>query len=130
MDARVQTFLDKVKVMADKTGRSVGRAADATSKKASELASATRIRLLMFDLNTECDVLYKDIGKMVYDLHRGEEVSSEEMDAKIAAVDEKQSKLAALRDELNGMKSVVICPQCGKQCSKEDSFCSSCGGTL
>lgn len=130
MDAKVQTFLDKVKVMADKTGRAVSRAADATGKKAGELASATRINLQIFDLNTECEVLYKEIGKMVYDLHKGEEVSNDEMDAKITAIDEKQDKIAALRAELAGMKSVVTCPQCGRQCSREDAFCSNCGGAL
>ena len=97
MDAKMQSFLDKIKVMADKTGAAAVRAADAAGKKATELASATRINLQIFDLNTECEVLYKEIGKLVYDLHRGMEVSSEEMDEKIAAVDAKQERVAALR---------------------------------
>ncbi|MDO4269949.1 MAG: hypothetical protein Q4C72_03395 [Eubacteriales bacterium] len=130
MDAKVQTFLDKIKVMAEKTGKAAGRAADAAGKKATELASATRINLQIFDLNTECEVCYKEIGKMVYDLHQGAEVSNDEMDEKIASVDEKQAKIAALREELSGMKSVVTCSQCGRQCSREDTFCSGCGGAL
>ena len=52
MDAKVQSFLDKIKVMAEKTGKAAGRAADAAGKKATELASATRINLQIFDLNT------------------------------------------------------------------------------
>ena len=99
MDAKMQTFLEKVKVMADKTGKAAGRAADAAGKKATELASATRINLQIFDLNTECEVLFKEIGKMVY-------------------------------EELAGMKSVVTCPHCGRPCSREDAFCSGCGGAL
>ena len=107
MDAKMQTFLEKVKVMADKTGKAAGRAADAAGKKATELASATRIKL-----------------------HRGTEVSNEEMDQKIDLVDEKQARIAALREELAGMKSVVTCPHCGRPCSREDAFCSGCGGAL
>ena len=57
MDAKVQSFLDKIKVMADKTSQAAGRAADAAGKKATELASATRLNLQIFDLNTECEVL-------------------------------------------------------------------------
>ena len=83
MDAKVQSFLDKMKVMADKTSQAAGRAADAAGKKATELAGATRINLQIFDLNTECEVLYKEIGRMVYDLHRGAEISSDEMDGKL-----------------------------------------------
>ena len=130
MDAKVQSYLDKIKVMADKTSQAAGRAADAAGKKATELASATRLNLQIFDLNTECEVLYKEIGRMVYDLHRGAEISNDEMDEKIAAVDAKQEKIAALREELAGMRSVEVCPHCGKACSREDSFCSGCGGAL
>ena len=130
MDAKVQSFLDKIKVMADKTSQAAGRAADAAGKKATELASATRLNLQIFDLNTECEVLYKEIGRMVYDLHRGAEISNDEMDEKIAAVDAKQEKIAALREELAGMRSVVVCPHCGKAFTREDAFCSGCGGAL
>lgn len=130
MDARMQTFLDKMKVMANKTGRVAGHAADVAGKKATELASATRIHLQVFDLNTECEVLYKEIGKLVYSLHRGDEVSNDEMDEKVAQLDAKQEKIAALREELAGMKTVVICPQCNRPCNKDDAFCAGCGGAL
>lgn len=130
MDAKVQSFLDKIKVMAEKTGKAAGRAADVAGKKATELAGATRINLQIFDLNTECEVLYKEIGRMVYELHRGSEVSNDEMDEKIAAVDAKQEKIAALREELAEMKTIVVCPHCGKTCSREDAYCSGCGGAL
>lgn len=130
MDAKVQSFLDKIKVMAEKTGKVAGRAADVAGKKATELAGATRINLQIFDLNTECEVLYKEIGRMVYELHRGSAVSNDEMDEKITAVDAKQEKIAALREELAGMKTIVVCPHCGKTCSREDAYCSGCGGAL
>lgn len=130
MDAKMQMFFDKAKIMADKTGKAAGRAADAAGKKAGELAGATKLNLQLFDLNTECEVLYKEIGRMVYELHLGTEVSNDEMDEKIAQLDEKQERIAALREELAGMKTVVTCPSCGRQCSKEDAFCAGCGGAL
>lgn len=130
MDAKVQTFLDKIMVVAEKTGKAAGRAADAAGKKAGELAQATKMNLQIFDLNTECEVLFKEIGKMVYDVHQGLEIANEEMDSRIEVIDEKQAKIGALREELAGMKSVVACPSCGKQCSREDSFCAGCGAAL
>lgn len=130
MDAKVQTFLNKMKVVANRTSQAAGRAADVAGKKATEIAQATKINLQIFDFNTECEILYKEIGKMVYDVHQGFEVPSEDMDARMETLDEKQTKIAALRDELAGMKSIVICSACGKQCSKEDSFCPGCGSAL
>ena len=79
MDMKMQAFLDKVKDMADKTGKVSRHAAGVAGKKANDLALATRINLQIFDLNTECEALYKEIGKLVYDLHRGAEVTNEEM---------------------------------------------------
>ena len=76
MDMKMQAFLDKVKDMADKTGKVSRHAAGVAGKKANDLALATRINLQIFDLNTECEALYKEIGKLVYDLHRGAEAVS------------------------------------------------------
>ena len=86
--------------------------------------------LQIFDLNTECEALYKEIGKLVYDLHRGAEVTNEEMDEKMAQVDAKQEKLAELREKLAELRSVTACPHCGKPCGRDDAFCSACGKEL
>ena len=102
MDMKMQAFLDKVKDMADKTGKVSRHAAGVAGKKANDLALATRINLQIFDLNTECEALYKEIGKLVYDLHRGAEVTNEEMDEKMAQVDAKQEKLACAARQAGG----------------------------
>lgn len=131
MDMKMQAFLDKVKDMADKTGQGLSSCGRRSRQKGERpFALATRINLQIFDLNTECEALYKEIGKLVYDLHRGAEVTNEEMDEKMAQVDAKQEKLAALRDKLAEMRSVTACPHCGKPCGKDDAYCSSCGAEL
>ena len=110
MDTKLQSFLDKVKDTASRTGRSVGRAADAAGKKASEMAAATRLNLRIFDLNTECDVLFRDIGRMVYELHRGDEVTSEDMDAKLEEVDaKKEAKKPDLKSVLQEKAASLSC---------------------
>ena len=123
MDAKLQSLLGRVKGVADRTGRSVGRAADAAGRKATEMAAATRLNLRIFDINTEGDVLFRDIGRMVYELPRGDDVTNEEVDAK-------QEQLASLREQLASMRSVCVCPNCGRACSREDRFCPGCGTEL
>ena len=49
MDMKMQAFLDKVKDMADKTGKVSRHAAGVAGKKANDLALATRINLQIFD---------------------------------------------------------------------------------
>lgn len=45
-------------------------------------------------------------------------------------MDTKKEQLAELRDQLASMRSVSICPKCGRTCSREDSFCPGCGTEL
>ena len=97
MDARVQSFLDKLRTMADKTSQAASNAADAAGKKAGELAGATRLNLQIFDLDSECEALYKEIGKLVYDLHRGAETPEDAIDEKIAALDARHVRRSSAR---------------------------------
>lgn len=134
MDPKVRNLLEKVKVsasiIADKTGKAATKAADAASKKATEVLEATKLNLQVFDLNTEVEILYKEIGKLVYDTHMGIEVSQEDVDNKILLVDEKLATVAELKEKLASYKTSNKCPSCGRECEKEDTFCSGCGAQL
>lgn len=130
MDNKVAMMLEKVKVMAGKTSQAATRAVESAGKMAGDMAQATKINLQIFDLNTECEVLYKEIGKLVYDIHLGAEVAPDAMDGYLDQLDETRGKVEALRAQLTDMKANVTCPECGKQCSREDAFCASCGAAL
>lgn len=130
MDPKVQMLLEKARVLADKTGKAAVRAADSAGKKATEMAQATRVNLQIFDLNTECEVLYKEIGKIVYDIHIGIETPEEEMESRIARIDENRARAAELKAKLAEARVGVVCPNCGKPCNKDDGFCAACGAQL
>lgn len=130
MDSRVASLLEKAKVVAGKTGAYAGRAAESASRAANDMALATKLNLQLFDLNTDCALLYKEIGKIVYRIHQGEDVPSEEMDARLDQLDETMARADALREQLAAMKASVVCPECGKQCGRNDTFCAYCGARL
>ena len=66
-------FFEKAKVSAEilsaRTGVTAAKAADAAGKTAASVLSATKLNLQIFDLNTEVEILYKEIGKMVHSEH-------------------------------------------------------------
>lgn len=130
MDPKVQMMLEKMKVLADKTGKAAVRAADTAGKKASEMAHATRLNLQIFDLNTECEVLYKEAGKLIYDIHCGVEAPEDAMEEILARIDDNRAQAAELKARLADAKTVCTCPNCGRVCAKEASFCPSCGAQL
>ncbi len=130
MEVNVDEFLEKLREIAAKTTEAAGLAAGMVGDKANAFMSGTRSNLKIFDLNSECEVLFKDIGRMIYDMHRGVEVLDEAMESKLAELDAKQEQISALRAEMEKEKFTVICPECGKKCSPADAYCSGCGGKL
>ena len=130
MDSKVAMMLEKVKVMAGKTGQAATRAVESAGKMAGDMAQTTKIHLQIFDLNTECEVLYKEIGKLVYEIHLDAEVAPVAMDGYLEQLDELREKIEALRAQLTDIKAAVTCPACGRLCSREDTFCAGCGAAL
>jgi len=130
MDIKKYTLLDKAKDMADKTGEIARDVFDTAGHKVGEIASATKINLKIFDLRTECDNLYREIGRMVYSIHQGAEMLNDAMEAKIVQIDQKQKQISLLRQELAGRKMSVVCPNCGRLCAQEDMYCAGCGQEL
>lgn len=126
MDEKIQMLLEKAKIYAGKTGQ----AAESAGRKATELAHATRLNLQIFDLNTECEVLYKEIGKLMYDVHQGIEPDEDAMQDRLSKLDGLHARISELRAQIASLKSSVPCPNCGNLCSRSDVFCPACGAAL
>nr|WP_297279128.1 hypothetical protein [uncultured Butyricicoccus sp.] len=130
MEYNVSMLLEKIKVVAEQTRTGAVKAADRAGRKANEMAQATRLNLQIFDRNTECEVLYKEIGKLLYDIHQGAETKEDAIENKLVQLDALHSELDSLRGELAALKTVCICPHCGRQCSRDDAYCAGCGTAL
>lgn len=130
MDPKISKMLEKAKVFAEKTGEVATQAAQNAGRVAGDMAQATKLNLQIFDLNTECEVLYKNMGKLVYDIHMGIDVESDAMDKYLMEVDEIRAKIDDLRMQLSQAKQQSTCPVCGKTCDKNDVYCASCGAML
>ena len=124
------SVLPTFRATATTAAEAAGKAADVASKKAGELASITKLNLQIFDLNTDVELLFKEIGKSVYLTHTGAEIEAEEIDSKIAQIDEKYAKIAELKECIASRKTTCRCPNCGRECEKDDAYCSVCGTPL
>lgn len=86
-----------------------------------------------FDLASEENKLTKEfakLGKLIYTT-MGEELPREGEAAEIlAAIAEKEAKIAELKAEINNAKNRRLCPQCGAAISNDAQFCSFCGAKL
>lgn len=118
MDAKVRELLNKVKEGALTYGKAASRFAQDTAEKA-------RINLQIFDLNTEIDVAYKEIGKLVYAMHAGDEVCNEAVQSQIEAIDSKNVQLTELRGRLAAFKAAPAAEEKAAPAAEEACECAA-----
>ncbi|MBO5973987.1 MAG: hypothetical protein J6Q16_04775 [Clostridia bacterium] len=78
-------------------------------------------------------MLYREIGRLVYLTHEGEEINPECITDKIALIDEKFAKIEANKKQIAYRRTVAVCPECGKECKVPFNptegkavYCSEC----
>lgn len=134
MENNLNSLLNRVRssaeLIGDRTGKAYKNAADNAGKKAADVVASTKLNLKIFDLNAEIDQIYKEIGKMVYDIHLGVEEDEEELNHRLDLIDEKIASVESLREKIKDIKAEPVCPSCGRACKKTDTFCSGCGAQL
>ena len=127
MNEKLDNLMKKIRATATVTGEYVSKTASTIGKKTGEAFNAGKLNLQIFDLNTDLDVLYKEIGKLVYVSHTGGDTDSDELDAKLREVDEKLAKIAELKAEIEAQSDEKTCDVCGEVCERDAAFCSKCG---
>ncbi len=89
----------KIREKAVLAGEMAAKGATAAGQKASEVWTSSKKRVKVFELNTQIDMLYREIGRIAYHAHIGADVDEEMMEAAFNAVDEKMAEIAALKDD-------------------------------
>ncbi|MEG2378383.1 MAG: hypothetical protein RSC43_08530 [Clostridia bacterium] len=127
MNEKLNDLLKKVRASATVAGEFAVKTATGAGKKANEVWSVSKCNLNIFDLNTDVDVLYKDIGKIIYDSHCNVDTPTETLEAKIEEVDSKMGEILALREKIAALKDTKTCDACGAKCEKDTIYCPQCG---
>ncbi len=130
MNEKVKAIVDKIRAGAYAAGEFATKTYNTAGKKATGVYNASKIKLKIFDLTTDVDVLYREVGKLLYASHCNEETSAEEIDARLTAIDEKISEIEELREALKDMSGTKKCSACGKTHDGDCEYCSQCGEKL
>lgn len=112
---------------------------DNISKKASEttakavqqakiLSETTRLNGLVSDEEKKITNNYYQIGKLYAAMHQND--YEEEFAGMIAAVAESEQKVKAYRVQIQNLKGVIRCENCGAEVAKGVAFCSACGSAM
>ncbi|MBQ7087724.1 MAG: zinc ribbon domain-containing protein, partial [Clostridia bacterium] len=95
-----KNLMEKMKITASQAAEAAGKAADAASKKAGSVVENTKLNLQIMDINSDIEILYKEIGRSVYLTHTGVEVDADELENKLSIIDEKLQLIESIKSEL------------------------------
>ena len=73
---------------------------------------------------------FEQLGILYYNSIQAGESPSAEVEEIVAAIQDKNEKIARLRAELNAAKNKRICPKCGATIDADSVFCNLCGEKL
>lgn len=121
-------IIERMRAAAINAADAAGRAAGSMSNAAQNVYENAKLRMLMFDINTDVELLYRDIGKIVYLTHTGQEIDSSEIEKKIKTIDEKMASIEAIK--LNLSADSHHCPFCSEEILPDSVFCQKCGERL
>lgn len=127
MNEKLSKLLGKIRASATVAGEYASKKANSVGKKSVSAFNVSKLNLQIFDLNTDMDVIYKEIGKLIYASHLGEDTDSELLQAKLGEADEKMAKIRELKAEIENCKDEKKCPSCGNSCNTDAAFCEKCG---
>ena len=130
MDDKVKNLLERVKGTASYAADVAADGARAAGKRAGQMVDVAKLNVQLFDLNGEYNDLLRQLGKVMYDTHRGEVPENDKVGQLLTQADEKAARIAELKNRIADLKQAASCPACGEPCGRGDKFCRHCGAQL
>jgi len=99
-------------------------------KKSGELFERSKITLAITAVQNDIDHEYQEIGRLVYNGYKDDEVSTESVTQRCQVIDQKMAEIDELRAKLAEIKNVRTCTMCGAEVTSSSSYCAKCGEKL
>ncbi|MBR2028727.1 MAG: hypothetical protein IKA10_07080 [Oscillospiraceae bacterium] len=111
---------------------SSAKVADKVAKVTGEYIDKGKEKINEFSLENELGKAQKQLGALVYALHKSGESNDELVKQYIEDIAKIEAQLEEVRKEAEEAEVEVVnfCSNCGAQTGIEDAFCKNCGNNL
>lgn len=97
-------------------------------QKAKEMSDLARLNSMISEEENKINNTYYQVGKLYVSMHLHDH--EEEFSGMIASLVESEDKIKNYRQQIQDIKGVVRCAQCGAEVQVGVAFCSSCGAPM
>ncbi|MBQ9082327.1 MAG: zinc ribbon domain-containing protein [Clostridia bacterium] len=109
-------------------GKKLSCFGQSAAQKTKDLTEIARLVAANADRSRKIDQLYTEIGKAYYAAHKDDAFS--ESAAQIVEITTLTAEIAAAQDEINRIKGLVKCANCGADVEASNAFCNACGAKI
>ena len=111
----------------DKLSETLVNASKDVSQKAKDLSGVAKLTMDIHTKEDQVQKMYAQIGKLYFEEHKDDDPAVYEQ---MTQIKEALAVIEDMKKELMELKGAKICPRCGKEIDKEDTYCKSCGAKL
>lgn len=107
------------------------KASETTAKamqKAKEMSDIAKLNSMISEEETKINNTYYQIGKLYVAMHSHD--YEEEFVGMITTIGEADEKIKSYKQQVQDIKGVMCCTQCGAEIQAGVAFCSSCGAPM
>lgn len=112
----------------DNLSKKASEAGQTAIQKAKELSETTRLNSMISDEEKVINNTYYQIGKLYAAIHRDN--PEPDFSSMISLVTEAEAKIRNYKQQIQEIKGVQRCENCGAEVPRGAAFCSSCGAAM
>ncbi len=109
-------------------GKTLSEKSRDAAKKAKDMADIVRINGQITAEEDKIAKAYQTIGKAYYEMNKQNE--KDEFAGYFMEIEEAEAKVAQYKAEVQKLKGISVCPNCGAEVKMGTLYCATCGGKL
>ena len=113
----------KAKDVTKKTGEVV----DVVAKKTEQTVEVQKLKNQIHVMERSNERDFKDIGKMIYDKFKKEEMTDEAWVELCESISDREGSIEEAKKEIARIKGLEACPNCEAHLEPNTKFCPKCG---
>lgn len=106
----------------------ISKAGQGVAQSTKNLAATAKLNAAISEEEKNIKSCYAKIGEHYYLTHN--ENPSEDMAEWVTAVTESLEKISDFKEQLQRIKGISVCPNCGEEVAADSAFCAHCGAKM
>ena len=113
----MKELLDRIRDTAAEAADAANQTARAAGKKAGQMVDVAKLNVQLFDLNGEFNDVLRQLGQVMYDVHRGQCEEGDKVSG-LERADGPSARISELKERISALRQSQACPPAARYAGK------------